>query len=331
MFLSNDYKEYVLGNTLVLLFQKMGFEYKSFPHLIPKDGLPLFLGVEGQQSLESVVKEFYLATTKRQDKWFFLRPEITYISIASVDQLQQTFYSYSGYCFRNERKQFCRFKEFLQLGVEAIFSNISKRKPMLFYQIIFCNWFIHNICTDKFIKEDVVLMLFYKTLEEKAELEHFYEINKDFFKCTVEIMHIKRQGNGVTPYSGIAFEYHVYNDADGTHEQKKLYEIMGGGEYDVNGAKAQYFGSGFGVGSKRFMLLEIDFTKIADFLTKNTCSFIKQENNVRMNINLKQFNSALFAKKLIEIFQNFDINNIPNISINFTKNDNKVNDQIALG
>ena len=112
---------------------------------------------------------------------------------------------------------------------------------------------ISNILEPKFMQNNIILDLFYNNEEEKQYLLSLQKYLNSIFKLKeINVEHIIRQGNGITPYKGITFEYHVMHDAY-THKIKKKYEFLGGGEYVYE----KYFGTGFGLGVRRFMLCDV--------------------------------------------------------------------------
>ena len=206
---SIDYLEFCLNVCLVLFFQKFGFVYKNFTHFVDENKLEDFLGNNQE-------KEFYLATTKRKNKWYFLRPEMTYVSLLNSNNLQNIMYCSSGFCFRYERKQFCRFKEFMQFDVEFLHLNESKIRYISYYLIILTYYFLNVFSSLKFLQENIILDLFYNNKKEQDELMFVSEYLKQIFQLSeINVSPIERQGNGITPYSGITFEYHVKHDGFG--------------------------------------------------------------------------------------------------------------------
>ena len=304
----DDYLEFLLNNCLVLFFQKFGCKYINCSHFIDEKILDNFLG-------ENSEKEFYLATTKRKDTWYFLRPEMTYVSLLALDNLQNTMCCYSGFCFRHERKQFCRFREFLQFGVESVFSNLNKVRYVSYYLIFLTYLYLQKFVEASFLSKDVILDVFYANNEQKTELENVFNCFRSFFNLSeVNITCITRQGNGVTPYSGITFEYHVRHDAYGIHKEKHKYEFLGGGEYCYKKDK-EYFGTGFGSGTKRLGLCQINYEQVQNFISNN----IRDSKYIDLIINMNNLDMLLFVKNIIDFFKNINFNEIPNISLSFSK------------
>ena len=321
MSLSNSYLELCLNNCLILFFIKFGFTYENYTHFLPEEKLVEFLGYNS-------VKEFYLVTTKRKDKWYFLRPELTYASLLYSINLQSSMYCYSGFCFRNERKQFCRFKEFLQFGIEAVFSNDKKIRYVFYYMLFLSYFFLKTFVISSCLKDFVVLDIFYSNDDQKLELQEILKICNDFLQLScLNILPISRQGNSVTPYCGMAFEYHIKHDANGIHKEKKMYEFLGGGEYIYSYRNC--FGVGFASGLQRLMLCNIDFKKILDFISNH---FI-DKNFKKVIFNLNHDNKQKFVMNLIDFFKNIDIDMLDNINIEFSKKYNfdwKFSDQTSL-
>ncbi len=133
------YYDYIL-KTARKLFEYYGYYRIETPIL---EKAELFIRTSGKES-EVVHKEMYTLRTKDKGEVLALRPEGTapviraYIENALFNKPQPVKLYYFGPYFRHEKPQFGRYREFYQLGIEAI----GDPDPALDTQVIFLTYLL---------------------------------------------------------------------------------------------------------------------------------------------------------------------------------------------
>jgi len=300
MSLSITDKRELTQQTFKLYYRLLGFSLCVPSFFINEQDVNNFVGVNDN-------KEYYLVTTKHKTKYDLLRPEMTFISTKEFSDLNNAVYYYAGYCFRHERKQYCRFREFVQLGIEGIFLNEYKTRIYSFLSLLSIDKLLGFFCNNDIkIKCEICL----KT-EEAQQYKDLISKCLNYVKPTY--LSLERLGSDLAVYTHMTYEYHFFY-------KHTWYEILGGGEYIINRDNKQYFGSGFSTGAERLTEAGFDYQKIATFLQNNYGKIVQEP----MIVYISTANSIEYnVTALYNLLAKYSYDNMPHIQICFTNKKNK--------
>ena len=249
----NEYTQYLhiqlLFNHISLLFN---LTYMHLPFIVRK--MDSLIGIDN-------IKQYYNVSDNEYNYIGILRPELTYLATQKMNLQKDSIYYY-GYCFRRERTQYLRYKEFQQIGIEFTSCSLYKH----YIDIVLC--ILHIKCLLSCFN------VLYKTIvniQEDTVCTQIRNIFNTHFS-NVEYNTTKRTGGDAT-YTILSFEIHIYS------KQKNMYyETIGGGCYKTSIG----YGIGYACGIERLNSLAQ--------LTQNT-TYLKTTHNVTVYINIAQDNN----------------------------------------
>jgi histidyl-tRNA synthetase len=209
---------------------------------------------------------------------FILRPEITYPAI--LDFVKPAHIYYIDKCFRYERAQFLRHREFTQLGIEILCNKkeISPRKIQ--YSFFLLTNFLNQVLKEpKYVIEIITPALLNSGPETheiilQKEKEIYFPPN-----LFSQVVYAPSSVRGLNYYQDFTFEIAEYKEG-------KRIQIIGGGKYK----EKNIFGYGFGIGLER-----LTYCRNPDLLKERIRIYVKEE--------LENFFYIDFAPKLIIPFE----------------------------
>ena len=209
----NEYTQHLhiqsLFNHISLL---LNLRYVSLPFIVKK--MDSLIGIDN-------VKQYYNVSDNEHSYIGILRPELTYLA-TQIMNLQKDSVYYYGFCFRRERTQYLRYKEFQQIGVEFTSCSLNKH----YIDVVLCVLHIQCLLSCFSIQYKTIVNIDDNHLQIKSIFDEYFD--------NVEYNTTKRTG-GDAIYTWLSFEIHLYSDQKGAY-----YETIGGGCYKTP--------SGYGVG-----------------------------------------------------------------------------------
>ena len=205
--------------------QMFNMRHISLPFIVKK--MDSLIGIDN-------VKQYYNVSDNYNSHIGILRPEMTYLAVQNMNLQKDSIYYY-GYCFRRERTQYLRYKEFQQIGIELTSCNIKKH----YIDTLLCILHLQYFLSKFHIKMKTII-----NVDNIHISEYIMLIFNKHFNNT-EYNTLKRTGGDAT-YTWLSFEIHLYSE-----EKQTYYETIGGGCYKTSIG----YGVGYACGIERICLL----------------------------------------------------------------------------